>query len=411
MKRIRPCRRDKRDNWKINFALAIFSIVLSLYSVELVLFIHNNISQSPTVEIDTRSKIEILEDLREEGVDAWPQVLSWLFIESNGLPSDKSRIFPLGGISQKTIVYCNESGQYKIFESDEHGFNNPRGLYKKGTIKVALVGDSFTLGSCVMSGEDITSRLREIGINALNLGNGGNGPLIELAVLKEYVEPIQPEIVLWLYYEGNDLLDLEREQKAPILMHYLEDNYSQGLLYRQNEIDAALIRYVNSQWVKKRFLHRTIPFENTKLKKNKIGKFLKIIKLWHLRSKIKLLSRQMQIPKHKTNFKTQLSLFSEIMATANKRVSNWGGKLYFVYLPTIERYVNNNNTGNFYDREDVVSIVNRLGIPLIDFHKVLDKHPDPLSLVPFVGAHYNAEGYKLVSELIADRLRRDGLIR
>ena len=44
----------------------------------------------------------------------------------------------------------------------------------------------------------------------------GNGPLIELATLKEYL-PNKVNKVLWLYYEGNDLKDLKNEMNNKIL--------------------------------------------------------------------------------------------------------------------------------------------------------------------------------------------------
>ncbi len=397
-----------RDTWKINIAISLFSILMTAYSVECVLFAIDKV-QFSQAEIDARTKLEVIEDLRTDGVDAWPQVLAWLFTESNGLLSGKNRIFPLGGISKKTIVYCNESGKYKIFRSDEHGLNNPEGLYRKGAINAALVGDSFTIGSCVKSGDDIAGQLRNIGVTVLNLGNGGNGPLVELAILKEYIEPIQPEMVLWIYYEGNDLLDLERERKASMLMRYLEDDdYTQNLLKRQNEIDAAMIKYVNSQWIKKRNLHRTMPEQEQEQKMRKSRNLLKVVKLRYLRNRLGLISTTHKL-KRTVNFKDQLSLFSEILSTAYQRTSDWGGKFYFVYLPTMERYTNDYG-GSFYDRNDVLAIVHKLGIPLIDFHEVLDKHPDPLSLTPYLGAHYNADGYKLLSEIIALQLRKDRLI-
>jgi hypothetical protein len=400
-----------REAWKINLTVAVFSTIVTIYLVEIALFVYQDF-RFMSVNIDTRSKLEVLEDMRSEGVDAWPQVLSWLFIESNGLQSDDRRIFPLGSISQKTIVYCNETGQYKIFKSDEHGFNNPEGLYSKGTIEAALVGDSFTIGSCVMSEEDIASQLRKKEIPSLNLGNGGNGPLIELALLKEYVEPIKPAIVLWIYYEGNDLLDLERERKSSILIRYLEDNFSQNLLGRQPEIDASLIKYVNSKWSKMRRLHLTIRQKDHEQSARENTNILNIIKLQHLRGRIGLLkiSDQPRNPERITNFKTQIPLFSEILLAAYQRTSGWGGHLYFVYLPSMERYLHKTYDGNFYDRDDVLGVVKKLGIPLIDFHEVLNNHPDPFSLTPFIGAHYNAEGYRLLADLIASKLRKDGLI-
>ena len=39
------------------------------------------------------------------------------------------------------------------------------------------------------------------------------------------------------------------------------------------------------------------------------------------------------------------------------------------------------------------------------------KKPDPLSLFPFrVHGHYNAEGYRLVAEVIGKRLEADGYV-
>ena len=55
-----------------------------------------------------------------------------------------------------------------------------------------------------------------------------------LAKLKEYVSPRQPRIVLWFYYEGNDLTDLQREQQSMLLRNYLnDDRFTQSALLRQ----------------------------------------------------------------------------------------------------------------------------------------------------------------------------------
>jgi hypothetical protein len=35
---------------------------------------------------------------------------------------------PLGGISNRPTVLCNETGQYTIFDSDERGFPNPKNI-------------------------------------------------------------------------------------------------------------------------------------------------------------------------------------------------------------------------------------------------------------------------------------------
>src|SRR5207247_577135 len=80
----------------------------------------------------------------------------------------------------------------------------------------------------------------------LNLGETGNGPLTELATLKEYLPGLKPKIVLWCYFEGNDLADLKGEHANALLMSYLNGNYSQGLLREQANIDQALTIYLKS---------------------------------------------------------------------------------------------------------------------------------------------------------------------
>ena len=71
-----------------------------------------------------------------------------------------------------------------------------------------LVGDSFTQGACVNEPDTISGNLRKLNNNknaVLNLGQSGNGPLIEYATLREYLPFKNVKRVLWIYYEDNDL--------------------------------------------------------------------------------------------------------------------------------------------------------------------------------------------------------------
>ena len=61
--------------------------------------------------------------------------------------------------------------------------------------------------------------------SVLNLGYGGNGPLIEYATLREYLSSNVK--VIWIYFEGNDLNDLNNEIKNKILNSYMSNsNYT-----------------------------------------------------------------------------------------------------------------------------------------------------------------------------------------
>ena len=96
-----------------------------------------------------------------------------------------------------------------------------------------MVGDSFTRGAAVQVGEEIAGQIRYLtNSTIINLGMNGNGPLTELAGLTEYAKSLQPSKVLWVYFEGNDLQNMHGEKSAPILMQYLEDNFSQHLMDR-----------------------------------------------------------------------------------------------------------------------------------------------------------------------------------
>ncbi|SVD91172.1 uncharacterized protein METZ01_LOCUS444026, partial [marine metagenome] len=195
------------DSSKVNLALLTLSITVPILGFETYLEFSSSPLQKITTQQDgvlndPRTKIKVIEDLRSTGVDAYPNVSGSQFIATNGLPTrlSEENIYPLGAIANKTTVYCNESGEWTIFESDEHGFNNPKGLYLKNNIDIMLTGDSFAEGACVRPNESIAALLRASDLNVISLGKGGNGSLLEFASFKEYAEPLQPKIVLWVHY-------------------------------------------------------------------------------------------------------------------------------------------------------------------------------------------------------------------
>ena len=96
-----------------------------------------------------------------------------------------------------TTVHCNESGQYTIYDADEHGFNNPRGLHGQGPLQVALLGDSFTHGSCVPREASVAGHVRAAFPATLNLGIDDTGPLHQLGIFREYAVSLQPQFVVW----------------------------------------------------------------------------------------------------------------------------------------------------------------------------------------------------------------------
>ena len=377
---------------KVNLSVILVTTVITVYGFE-TFFREKNIREVKAKQIgvsyDTRTTIEVLDDLTDLGIKAFPNATSGIHLTDNGI------IYNFGGISNITTILVNESGYYPIIKTDEHGFNNPRGLYNENTVDIVLSGDSFTEGLSVNWNESISAVLRKSGYRAISIGKRDNGPLKEFAALKEYAEFLKPKIVLWLY-SSNDMENLIEEMKSPVLKKYLiKDGFSQNLISRQEEIDSVLINYFKR--------------ERVRLMKKKI---VDIIKLSKLRDLIHLLPKNK--PKPKPVPKT---IFKDILQQSKQMVSEWDGEMYFVYLPSFHSqtspvYANHYTFSEERDRKIVMQTATELDIPIIDIqNEVFRTHPDPLSLFPFrVSGHYNAEGYRLVAEAIRKQLNADHYI-
>ena len=252
-----------RDGARANIVTVVTSLVFGLFMIEGGLtFLGVGQSQSKVsmlpffltlseelgIDYDQRTKLEVIDDLIAEGVDAVPIVRPFLLLEMD------KKFLPLGGVSNKTSVGENENGYYMIYLSDRYGFNNPDSEWDSKEVGWLLTGDSFTEGASVNPGEDIAGQIRSISQESvINIGRSGNGPLIELAELIEYAVAIKPKRVLWNFYYNDLTTDLPRELKNPLLMQYMQDGFSQNLISRQKEIDHMLGKYIlNSLKQKKR---------------------------------------------------------------------------------------------------------------------------------------------------------------
>ena len=368
-----------------NYLIIIFiSIGISLYSFEIYLKFFNNPIQVNKIEIyekktgkryDTRSKIKIYNDLKEKDENIKMMTYPTLLLGKN------SKIFPLANISHSKTIYCNENGYYSIYESDRYGFNNPDEEWDQTEVEYILIGDSFVHGACVNRPNDISSVLRNLtNKSVLNLGFGDNGPLLEYATLREYLLP-KTKKVLWVYFEGNDLINLNDTLPNKILSNYLNDlEYTQNLKNKQSDIDKIVNQIIEIETKKKM----------KDEKKSNLSLFKKIIKLYYTRTLIFDLKREK--PKIKPEFK-------KILELANNLVLDNNSKLYFIYLPEYSRYKKNYDNSNYIK---IKKIINELSIPFIDIHtEVFKKHENPLIFFPFEEpGHYSVYGYKKIAEKI-----------
>lgn len=88
---------------------------------------------------------------------------------------------------------------------DKNGFRNEQDLT---SAEIAVIGDSYVESPMIPSSMLATTWLADIQKKTVaNLGQSGYGPQQELTVLKRYALPLHPKSVIWVFYEGNDLVD------------------------------------------------------------------------------------------------------------------------------------------------------------------------------------------------------------
>ena len=409
---------------KFNISFLILSAGLTVFFLEVLLGlgflekIDGSDSRAPAIKLrstaasligkhfDEREPIDVISHLRDIGIDAYPSINPYMLTKASAF-SRNDELFPLGGISGKTIVACNEGGEYLIFESDEQGFHNPEGLWSKDKIDIITVGDSLTHGECVNSDKNTTALIRKTHENTLNLATSGSGPLIQLALIKEYTKELRPEVVLWFYCECNDLLDLKLESSDPsyyLYRNYLESDFRQELRNNQPKIDSFL-----SNWALGH-IEGIINEQQFRLGDT----FIDILKMRNLRTFVLRRIGAGTSSRIEPIDEADLQLFSRVLNDGKDHVSKLGGQLYFVYLPTWARYGNPDDTPGinhdaqlelipFYDR--ILSIVDDLDIPIIDLKTKFDQHPDPLALWPFrLMGHFNEKGYQFVAERVLEEI-------
>lgn len=387
---------------KGDILLVISSFVFSVFLAETILYVAKI---QPYTEFrrgvksdhsfrDIRSKAQFVSDSRANGIEMVPDIPPHTFIKSNGLGTKQEPLFPVGSISNSPTVYCNVYGEHLVYQSDQYGFRNPNSIYAEKDLDVLIVGDSFSAGHCEKN--DIGTLLRQKGLNTLNIAYFANGPLIELAALREYGFNTKAKVLLWIYFEGNDLKNLKQESVSPILMNYLNPDFTQSLKSKQGVIDKRLSQHVNKR------LSRELDKEESRFSlKN-------ILQLKGLRFKVRrFFNRTNRTFYPLEEFKPYLPLLSDVLSRAKNDAEAAGTKMFFVYLPQRERYggpVNELRLHTF--RPDVLEIVNELDIPLIDFGDVLDNTENPRDYFPYgIKGHYNQTGYDLLSEQILPRLK------
>ncbi len=374
---------SKTVEFYLSYTLAAF--LFSIYAIELIYFIkdYNNLEKKKLEyfkenNLDYRERSEIYDYILKNNLNETLTVPPQNFLGKN------YPLFPLSGISKKKTIMCNESGYYNEYISDRFGFNNNDDIYERNNVHSVFIGDSFLHGACVKNKHNLISKLKSTpffrGKNILNLGYGGNGPLLNLATLREYFpESKNVKYLFWIYYEGNDLKELNNERMNKALIKYLNNlDYSQNLRNKQEEINNYVVKILNE--------NKRIDDETNMLK---ISNIISILGLDRVRGLIfsKLLNK-----KYKKNNEI-VNSFEKIVGAIKTYSNNFKTELIFVYIPSSFE-----SEGKQY-YNDVSNILLKNDIKFIDLtNKKFIKNK---KMYPQFGAHFNENGYNALSNQIS----------
>ncbi|MBF0285384.1 MAG: hypothetical protein HQL51_13110 [Magnetococcales bacterium] len=345
--------------------------------------------------VDRRSRWQWIADREREGGVAYPALSHMVLREE---PDVSANLTPLSGISHALTALCNERGDWVSYTSDEHGFPNPPGLWpqieaagrrEEGGNAAArreptlmIVGDSFSVSSCVPREEALDHRVRRDFPLTVTAGSGGGDLQYDLAVLREFGRPARPDYVALLFF-SNDLPE-GLFQYDPRLSRWLEEGYAEGLHHRQGEVDEVL----KSAWTQ---LRQRGESPRVALKGNVLSD---IVALRHLRSMLNLSFRAESVH-------VRFDVVERLFSAMKREVEGWGGRMVVFYLPDYAELLQDR-------RRDVrQQLATRLGggALALPFH---DLHPRLAALREeafyYRGSHYSAAGYGVVGEAIRETI-------
>ena len=361
-----------RKIYLINLSLIIIPLFLVELSLELKrsYFKHTHFYEW---------KIESKKYLFEE---KYPSLLGSYFKSLN--KQNTKQIIPLAGISNTFTIHCNESGYWSNYKSDQNGFNNSKQI-QNDRFDVLLLGDSFIHGACVNYENTIVGNLNQ-NIKAYSLGYDGFGPLRNYAALVEYGLHKKPKNVFFFFYEENDLQGLAKEMDYKTLQNYLKnENFSQNLIYKQKLIDENLKKF----------------FKKEVLNKEKFVKSFKIKRILKLNN-IREIINFRNAPQIESVNSENLKILINILKLTEKKLNRINSKLFFVYLPTYNRYMAKENDNYKLFKKQIKDEVTKNNFIFIDIDKEFKKtNLDPKEFYPNGRyGHYNEDGYKFISNII-----------
>ena len=313
------------------------------------------------------------------------------------------------GPSNSPIIFCNEGGYWASFKTDRYGFNNPDQEWDKD-VRLAILGDSFTLGECVDQQDTWPSVVRDVYPGTVNVSASGLGPISMLALLREYVKDEKPSLVIWAYYAGNDLQEMYVEENDDVMSRYLrEDGFVYHLKDMQKEIDHHLKENFSQALEKHSSSPRTTPLRKRAIDHIKTILFLRALR-WKYDFQIKEPKYMNDIVFEASNEEFDIPTQSQKLVSIAKRmkeeVAEWGGEFVILYLT----YYKSNFLGQVINIDKADFIIDELrsvDIHVMDTRDIFMESKDIRLYYPLgdLYSHLNERGYRAIGERVLDYIQ------
>lgn len=281
---------------------------------------------------------------------------------------------------------------------DSNGFRNERDLR---AAPIVAIGDSFVEAGLVASEELVTTRLaRTFDVDVANLGQGAYGPQQELIVLRRYGMPLRPSVVLWFFFEGNDLLDVHRFVD-------FQNDPSKGLRPSPTFADRSLARNAlrTLEWISTPTLERDSPEA--------------VRRSCRLRSRDETIYFAYAGEPVTPRDEAALEVVHASLLEARRLAEDGGARFLLVYVPTKFRVYREecvfpaDGYGRIWQPNDlpprIATWARQNGIAYLDTTPALAAAAARGELVHFADdGHWNGEAHRVAAEAIAESLRREG---
>jgi len=394
-----------------------FTISLILYYINNQFLSFNEINRNIKLKKKFLSNYESLERIKSPVI---------CFQQANEIrlaaKVDFKDFIPLGSIPN------THYGKSSVKFFDVFGFRNNQALWKKkNKNKVLILGDSVVMSSNIPQKDIFSDIMSKKGIEALNLGCGGNGLLSSSLLLEHYLNSdYKTKQVLFFINLKNDLAkDTMREYKTGYFDEFLlKRDKSPSLFIEKENYKQSYLKFLEIAWSNEINNYSSIKtisnlFSGESLKNFTREKVINLFSTENLK-KVNLMNNKQLLSKQVADniydIETYI-LFLNILEKIKNLIDTKNIKVTFVLVPGVRelkiynaKHKNEDQLRSYWSyrqvKNDIMNKIASFNFPMIDLFNLL-KYSNDKEI--FLEGHFTKEGHILLAELLTESLKDNDL--